>query len=158
MDHDLLEVGRIAKSHGLRGEVIVALTTDVLDRVAPGSVLHVHDRALEVESSRPHQHRWIVQFAGVTTKAAADALHGAVLKAEPIGAEGALWVHEVIGAEVVTPDGRRWGRVTAVEANPASDLLVLADGTLVPEVFVTDAEGLPERLVVDPPEGLLGAT
>ena len=33
--------------------------------------------------------------------------------------------------------------------------LELADGTLIPVGFVTDQSGLPERLVVDPPEGLL---
>jgi len=41
-----------------------------------------------------------------------------------------------------------------VEANPAHDLLVLDGGGLVPMVFVVEhAEG---RVVIDPPEGLLG--
>ena len=31
------------------------------------------------------------------------------------------------------------------------------DGTLVPAGFVTDQSGLPDRVVVDPPDGLLGA-
>jgi len=152
----LLEVGRIAKPHGLRGEVVVALTTDVLDRVAPGSVLQTDRGPLQVVSSRPHQHRWIVAFAGITSREAAEALHGRILQAEPLDDYDALWVHELIGAELFTPDGRSWGRVEAVEANPASDLLVLEDGTLVPEVFVSDATGLPGRIVVDPPAGLLG--
>jgi 16S rRNA processing protein RimM len=42
--------------------------------------------------------------------------------------------------------------VCAVEANPASDLLVLEDGALVPVRFVTGfSDGI---LVVDVPEGL----
>ncbi len=106
-------------------------------------------------SSRRHQHRWIVAFAGIDDRPAAEALHGRVLRAEPLEDADALWVHELIGAEVVTPDGRSWGRVESVEANPAHDLLVLDDGTLVPEVFVTDSTGLPARIVIDPPEGLL---
>jgi hypothetical protein len=44
----------------------------------------------------------------------------------------------------------------AVLANPADDLLELEDGTLVPVGFVTDASALPEQVVADPPEGLLG--
>jgi len=151
----LLEVGRVAKAHGLRGEVIVALTTDVTERVAPGFVLQTASGPLEVRSSRRHQHRWIVHFAGIETREAAEALHGRVLLAEPIEDADALWVHELIGAEVFTPDGRSWGRVEAVESNPASDLLVLASGTLVPEVFVSDPSGLPDRVVVDPPAGLM---
>lgn len=153
----LLEVGRIAKAHGLRGEVVVALTTDVTERVAPGFELQTDSGPLRVRSSRPHQHRWIVQFEGVETREAAESLHSTVLRAEPIEDLDALWVHELIGAEVRTPDGRSWGRVTEVEANPASDLLVLEDGTLVPEVFVSDASALPEVLVIDPPPGLLEA-
>ena len=64
-------------------------------------------------------------------------------------------MHELIGAEVRTPDGRAWGAVTAVEANPASDLLVLPGGRLVPTVFVVDESGLPAVVVIDPPAGLL---
>ena len=45
------------------------------------------------------------------------------------------------------------GRVAAVEANPASDLLVLESGALVPMVFVVEAAA--GRVVVDPPAGLL---
>lgn len=151
----LLEVGRVAKAHGLRGEVIVALSTDVTKRVAPGFVLDTDGGPLEVVSSRPHQHRWIVAFAGIDTREAAEALHGRVLRAEPIEDEDAVWVHELIGSEVATPDGQVWGRVASVEANPASDLLVLESGVLVPEVFITDVTGLPDRVVVDPPEGIL---
>jgi hypothetical protein len=65
-------------------------------------------------------------------------------------------VHQLIGSIVQTPDGREWGAVAAVVPNAGSDLLELADGTLVPVVFVTDASGLPAHVVVDPPAGLRG--
>jgi 16S rRNA processing protein RimM len=152
-DDALLEVGRISKAHGLRGEVIVALITDRDERVAPGSVLTTDRGPLEVVSSRPHQHRWIVQFAGVDGRAAAEALHGTVLRAAPLDDPDALWVHEVIGAEAVLPDGTLVGRVESIQVNPADDLLVLASGSLVPMAFVVGwDEG---HLVIDPPEGLL---
>jgi ribosomal 30S subunit maturation factor RimM len=49
--------------------------------------------------------------------------------------------------------GNVLGRVAEVQANPAHDILVLDDGTLVPFVFVVEQErGV---LVVDPPDGLL---
>jgi 16S rRNA processing protein RimM len=44
------------------------------------------------------------------------------------------------------------GRVAAIEANPAHDLLVLEGGALVPIVFVVSSE--PGTVVIDPPEGL----
>ncbi len=152
-----LEIGRIGKAHGLRGEVTAIVTSDRPERTRPGAVWQVGGRDLTVDAIRPFQQRWIVSLSGVTTREAAEALNGQVVYAEPIDDPDALWVHELVGAEVATPDGRTWGPVVAVLANPADDLLELADGTLVPVGFVTDASGLPDRVVVDPPEGLLGA-
>ena len=84
---------------------------------------------------------------------AADALRDTVLMAEPIDDPDGLWVHRLIGAEVVDPAGTVVGIVGAVEANPASDLLVLDTGALIPLRFVVGQE--PGRLVVDLPAGLL---
>ena len=153
----LLEIGRIGKSHGLRGEVSAALTSDRAERVATGAVWHLDDCAFTVEAARPHQQRGIVKLSGVDGREAADALRGQVVRAEAIEDPDALWVHDLVGAEVATPDGRTWGRVAAVLANPADDLLELEGGSLVPAGFVTDDSGLPDRVVVDPPEGLLGS-
>jgi 16S rRNA processing protein RimM len=152
----LLEVGRIARAHGIRGEVVVSLTTDRLERVARGSVLTGPDgRAYEVVASRPHQGHHIVAFAGVPDRNAAEALRGTVLHAEAIDDPGAVWVHDVVGATVVDLAGTAHGEVVALEANPASDLLVLDSGALVPLTFLVDRRaGDPPTLVVDPPDGL----
>jgi 16S rRNA processing protein RimM len=77
-----------------------------------------------------------------------------VLRAPALEDADALWVHELVGATVVRAgDGAEVGRVRAVVANPASDLLELEDGTLVPVRFVVSAgDG---RVEVDPPPGLL---
>lgn len=149
----MLEVGRIVKPHGVQGDVVVELVTDRRERLDPGSVLDAGGAPLEVESSRPHQRRWIVRFAGVVDREGADRLRGVVLRAEPIDDPGALWVHELIGSRVRELGGRDLGLVTAVEANPASDLLVLESGALVPLTFVVDRLG--GDLVVDLPEGLI---
>jgi 16S rRNA processing protein RimM len=149
-----LEVGRIGRAHGLRGEVGVKLVTDRLARLAVGSVLFADDRTLVVASSRRQGERWIVRFEGVDDRPAAEALNGRALQGDPLpAADGELWVHELIGAAVHDPAGRELGRVVAVEANPASDLLVLEDDTLIPMTFVVERTG--DVVVVDVPEGLL---
>lgn len=150
----LLEVGRITKAHGLKGEVVVYLSTDRDERVAAGSILSSDNGELEVVSSRRHQDRWIVAFAGVADRNGAEALRNTVLRAEPIDDENTLWVHELIGAEVVDTSGRSHGPVLSVEANPASDLLVLEGDRLVPLTFVT-GRGEAGEIIVDPPPGLL---
>lgn len=151
----LLEVGRIVKPHGLKGEVIVDLVSNRPDlRLAPGTVLQSDRGPMEVVASSPHQGRWIVTFAGPVDRNGADALRGTRLHAEGLEEEGTLWVHELVGAEVVDTAGRRHGVVRAIEAHPASDYLVLDGDRLVPLVFVVSHRPGAE-VVVDPPAGLL---
>ena len=149
----LLEIGQITKAHGIRGEVFVKLTTDRTERLDPGSVLDSDRGPLTVRSSRPHQNGWIVAFDGVPDRNAAESMRGTVLRAEPLDDPDVLWVHELVGCRVVGVDGRDHGQVTAVEANPASDLLVLDGGGLVPLRFVVRHE--PGLVEVDVPAGLL---
>jgi 16S rRNA processing protein RimM len=147
-----LEVGRVTKPHGLRGEVIVKLLTDVTERLDPGSVLSTTRGPLRVVASRRHQTGWIVSFEGVGDRDAAERLREVVLRAEPMEMDDALWVHELVGCRVVTTDGVDHGEVVSVQDNPASDLLVLDDDTLVPLAFLVSHE--PGRVVVDVPDGL----
>jgi 16S rRNA processing protein RimM len=149
-----LEVGRIGRAHGLHGEVAVTLTTDRTERLSPGSVLFTEIRELVVATARPQGDRWLVRFQGVDDRTAAEELRGVLLHGEPLPTgEGELWVHEVVGLAVRDRDGHDLGRIVAVEANPASDLLVLEGEVLVPMTFVVERG--PEVVVVDPPAGLL---
>mgnify|MGYP001191339861 CR=1 FL=1 len=153
---NLLEIGRIARPHGLRGELLVSLTTNVADRLAPGSTVHAADRALVITASRPHQGKWIVTFDGITSREGADEVAHQPLRGEPVddpSEPDALWVHELIGAEVVGVDGRSHGPVESVLDNPASDILELVSGKLVPLTFVVEV--VDGRILVDPPVGLL---
>ncbi len=167
MAGDRLEVGRIVKAHGIRGEVIVEAVSNRRERFAAGAVLYAGERALTVGRASPHggpdaagrmgRARWIVSFDGVVDRNEAERMRDLVLTAEPLDDDDAagdeLWVHELIGSELLDLAGRVLGRVAAVEANPASDLLVLESGHLVPIVFVVEAAA--GRVIVDPPAGLL---
>lgn len=150
----LLSIGRIVKPHGLRGDVIVSLSTNREERMDVGSVLCGADGAeYRVMDASRHQGRFIVAFDGVAGIDAAEAIRGTELFAPSIDDPDALWVHELIGAEVVDPAGSVLGTVEGIQANPASDLLVLADGTLVPLRFVVGSvPGV--RVTVDAPDGL----
>jgi 16S rRNA processing protein RimM len=150
-----LELGRIGRAHGLRGELHIVPITNVAGRFAPGAELWVGDDPYIVASSRPHQGRFIVRLEGVDDRNAAERLRGSTVFGEPFdeAPEGEVFVHELIDAVMYDDDGAELGRIVAVEANPAHDQLVLDNGKLVPIVFVVRQE--PGRVVVDVPEGLL---
>jgi 16S rRNA processing protein RimM len=137
------------------------LWTDVLERLAPGSVLSSGRGPLRVVSSRPlsgERDRYLVQFDGLADRVGAERLRGVDLSAEALNLPGALWVHELLGASVRdAASGAELGRISAVEANPASDLLVLESGVLIPARFVLRVEAANEArvVVVELPDGLL---
>ena len=154
---DLLEVGRVDRPHGIKGEVVVSLVTNRTERLDAGAGLQTADTTLVVRRARPSQNRWLVAFEGYEDRDAAEGLRGATLYAAPLEDPDELWVHRLIGAEVISTDGLARGTVSAVQANPASDLLVTDSGALVPLTFVVrfeEGDGGPARIVVDAPAGL----
>ena len=94
-----------------------------------------------------------VRFREVSSREQCDALRGRTLTAPPLDDADGYWVHELVGATVVTADGVERGVVESVQANPANDLLVLDGGALVPVTFIVDgpADG---RVTVEVPDGL----
>src|SRR5436190_10035067 len=168
---ELLLVGRIARAHGNRGQVIVNPETDFpQERFAAGSVLVVEHRGTAIEraitSVRFQQGRPIVGLAGVATMNDAEALAGAELKV-PISALRPLpgntyYRHDLVGCEVKDTAGRAIGRVTDVEGPLEQSRLVVAGER--GEVLIPMVEGIcvsvdpaAKTLVVYPPDGVLEA-
>ncbi len=151
---DLLEVGRVAKAHGLRGELELAFTTDlVAERTASGAQLWIGGNAFTVESARPHKQHQLVVLTGIRTREAAESLRGKAILAERIDDPDLVFVHEVIGLHLVDQHGTDHGQVASVIDNPASDLMELTDGRLVPFAFLVEVDDV--RVLVNIPAGLL---
>jgi 16S rRNA processing protein RimM len=148
-----LEVGRIIKAHGLRGQVQVDLSSDRVERLKAGTTLFTDRGPLTVVAAAAHQARFIVTFEGIDSKDEADRWRGVLLSAPRIEDDSVIWIDQLYGAEVVDTLGVSRGVVVDVEANPASDLMVLDSGVLVPLTFVTDLEAN-RRVTVEAPEGL----
>ena len=149
---ELLEIGTIGRAHGTGGEVVVRLVTNRLERLDPGTSLTSPLGELVVGAARPHQDRWLVRFVGIENRTEAETLRGLVLRASPLDDSGVLWVHKLIGSTVRELDGTDRGTVEAVVANPASDVLELDTGHLIPLTFVTEFEA--NLVIVDVPDGL----
>ena len=155
----LLEVGRIGKPHGVKGDLFVTFTSDVESRHEVGSVLTVVEpigpRELVVATVRAQQDRHVVHFEGIDDRNSAEKLVNRFLYAAPLegpDGDGAIWVHELIGSRVVDAEGHDWGRCTGVIQNPAHDILEVEGGVLVPMPFVVSCSD--GTTVIDPPAGL----
>jgi 16S rRNA processing protein RimM len=170
---EAIVVGRLGRPHGLRGEFLVDVRTDVPERrFAVGAVLGSTAPGfptLTVAAARRHSGRWVIGFDEVHDRTGADAVRGALLTIEPdeVGPAGddeddeAWWDSELIGLAAVTSDGTPIGTVADVVHPPGGDLLAIRTGSdaevLVPFVteFVPTVDVSGGRVVVDPPEGLL---
>jgi 16S rRNA processing protein RimM len=164
-------VGRIARAHGIRGQVIVNPETDFPeDRFQPGAELFVERggrvEALKVTTARFHGVRPVIGIDGVETMNDADTLAGCELRV-PVEQLAALpadtfYRHDLIGCVVETRDGKRIGPVTDVEGSMTGSRLVVggeAGEVLIPLVaaICTVVDPAAKRIVIDPPEGLIEA-
>ena len=162
-------VGRIARAHGIRGQVIVNPETDFPDeRFQAGAELFIERggavEALRVTTVRFHRERPVIGIAGVETMNDAEALAGCELRVPldrltPLPPD-TFYRHDLVGCQVTTRDGREIGPVRDVEGSLIGSRLVVegADGeVLIPMVAAICVEVKPaaKRIVIDPPDGLL---
>jgi 16S rRNA processing protein RimM len=143
VEEPAIVVGRIAKAHGVRGEVAVENRSDNPDRWVAGAV--VFDRAghqLTVATVRPHGDRLLVTFEEIGDRTAAQRLTGTELTIPeswlPLLADGEWWAFQVEGCKVTTASGRALGVVREVLDYPGHDLWRVVDDegseTLIPAV------------------------
>lgn len=171
-----LVIGRVAKSHGVKGEVVVEVRTDDPDdRFAVGSVLRgrkprgqTDTVSYTVEAARDHSGRLLLRLHGVDDRGTADAMRGTLFFVEsddlpPSDDPDEFYDHELEGLTVRLSDGTVIGTVREVLHSAAGELLCIrpADESrgeiLVPFVAaIVTAVSLAEKVIdIDPPEGLL---
>ncbi|WP_072687548.1 ribosome maturation factor RimM [Rhodococcus marinonascens] len=170
-----LVIGRVAKSHGIKGEIVVEVRTDEPeDRFAVGAVLRGRKpreqnlSTYTVEAARDHSGRLLLRLEGVSGRTESDALRGTLFvidsaDLQPSDDPDEFYDHELEGLSVRLADGTEVGTVIEVLHSAAGELLSIrragdqSGDLLVPFVAaivtsVSVADGVVE---IDPPEGLL---
>lgn len=166
---DMAVVGRIARAHGIRGQVIVNLETDFPEtRFQPDAELFIERggqlEALRLTTVRFQHERPVIGIHGVETMNDAEALAGYELRVPadrlaPLPG-GTFYRHHLIGCRVETRSGQPVGAVSDVEGTAAGSRLVI-DGPrgeiLIPlaTAICTTIDVEAKRIVIEPPEGLL---
>lgn len=166
---EMAVVGRIARAHGNRGQVIVNLDTDFPDkRFHPGAELFINRggvvQPMTLTSVRFHRERPVIGIIGVETIDAAEALAGHELRVprDRLAAlpSGTFYRHDLIGCRVETTAGLPVGVVDEVEGTMGGSRLVVAAAggeVLIPlaSEICTTIDVANKRIVVEAPEGLL---
>ncbi|MBU1230451.1 MAG: ribosome maturation factor RimM [Proteobacteria bacterium] len=179
--HGLVAVARVAKPHGIRGELCMDSHAGSPLLFAPGQTLFLaapapggkggpgRPKAYAVAASRGHTGRVLVTLKGVDDRTAADALRGAeVFVAEadlPPPDEGEEYLHRLLGCRVLLQDGTVVGVFEAILDTPGQLTWVIrahaANGAgaeilfpAVPE-FILALDAKRGEIVIDPPPGLL---
>lgn len=162
-----VQVARIGKPHGIRGEVTVQVLTDApQDRFVPGAVIEIEHATLKtvtIESARWNKDILLLAFAEILDRNQAETVRGSKLFIDSETTEdedeNAWYEHELEGLDVRV-DGAVIGKITALRTGDAQDLLVI-ETTAGDEVYLPFVHGMvPEVdvkggfIVATPPVGL----
>jgi 16S rRNA processing protein RimM len=166
---DMAVVGRVARPHGLRGDVVVNPETDfIAERFRPGATLWTRsagrEEQLTIASARVQNGRPVIGFEGLSSIEAVERLAGLELRVPETSLQplepGRYYEHQLVGCAVETANGEAVGTVVRVESGAGGSRLVV-DGPrgeiLVPlaaEICV-DVDVAARRIRIEPPEGLL---
>jgi 16S rRNA processing protein RimM len=162
-------VGRIARPHGLRGQVIVNPETDfVEDRFVGGATMWTRsdrgDEALTITAARVQNGRPVIAFEGFSSIEDVERLAGLELRVpeemlQSLG-EGVYYQHQLVGCEVETVTGARIGEVSRVDGGVGGSLLTVKGvrgEVLIPfaQHICVEIDVSARRITIDPPDGLL---
>ena len=160
-----LVVGRIGRAHGVQGEATIELRTDDPEvRFAVGQTVTLADgRSLKISGNRWHNQILLLSFSGINDRNQIEELRDQLLYAEVdtnSTEPGEYHFQQLIGSQVVLPDGSNLGLVTEILQLPGQDLLSVGSQkgeVLIPMVKqIIISIDVDKRIIkINPPEGLL---
>ncbi len=162
-----LQFGYVARSHGLRGEVVIRTFDPASQALASAQRLLVRskdgiEKEFEVESaSDAPQGDVLVALIGIDDRNAADALKGSTVFADrnelPPPEPGEYFQGDLIGVTAVTPEGQVLGTVEGFwNSGPVPNLIIGTEPNelMVPfvEDFIVSVDLAGRRIVLNPPQ------
>jgi len=168
---EYLNVGKIVNTHGIRGEVRVISQTDfALERYQPGKMLMLFREnqaplTLTIDTYRRHKNFDLLSFEGYPSINQVESFRDGILKVAKEDrielAENEFYYYEIIGAEVVTEEGKVIGKVKEILSPGANDVWVVQrkgkKDALLPYIdsVIKEVDVTAQKIIVEIPEGLL---
>lgn len=126
-----LEVARVLRPWGVRGEVKVELLTSNPQDLAPGQLVYVGDETAphQVLTAHAQGDAWIVRLTGYDSPERAEVLRDHVLRIRRANAAplkpNQYYRRQIIGLAVVTVEGDELGHVSDILETGANDVYVV---------------------------------
>lgn len=136
-----LEVGKIVKSQGIKGEVKMECFLDNPQMLRGVELLYVGVNAYVVEKLRPDGMFCYVKFAGISDRNAADTLRDWTVFADKDSIslpDKRYFVSDLVGCKVVLDNGSVVGTVTDILQYGAADVFVCNGAKSVSFPFLKD--------------------
>ena len=162
---DVYRIGRLGKTHGVRGEVSLLFDDDVFDRVDADYLVLELDGILVPFFFEEYRFRSdsvaLVKFCDIDTQERARELTGCDVyfpRALAADDEAPLSLNSLVGFDIIeATTGQTVGRIAAIDDQTANVLFELEDGTLVPasEELITHIDNKQKTITIALPEGLL---
>lgn len=145
---NLIIVGKLGSSYGIRGWIRVFSFTEDLDSIFDYSPWYIKKanqwQEIEVESFKPHNQETIVKIKGVDDRDQAAVLTNAEIYVDaqmlPELEDGDFYWKDLIGCKVININGYDFGQVTELMETGSNDVLVV-------KANLKDAFGAKERLI-----------
>jgi 16S rRNA processing protein RimM len=159
-----IEIGGVARAHGLRGEVVIVTHDPDSETLGRIERIYVGGAPRRILAARDTHRGWLVLLEGVATRTEAEALRGRPVEVDRADLdldEGDVLLHDLVGCAVRLVDGTPWGVIARIDTVPGGlqDRLVIHDGEIermlpLVDALVKDIDLDARVVTVDPPEGL----
>jgi 16S rRNA processing protein RimM len=117
---EFLEVGRLRRSHGVKGEMVLEIFSESLNFFKKGKQLFIgqHHQPFTIESTRSHDDLLLIKFEGIDTPEALTSFRNKLVYIPvsqlPPLPEGKYYFYQLIGLEAVDQQGRSLGLITEI--------------------------------------------
>lgn len=162
---EVYKIGRLGKSHGVKGEVSLQFDDDIFDRVDADYLVLELDGILVPFFMEEYRFRsdsvCLVKFCDVDTQQRASELTGCdVYFPRALAEEGNEMpsLASLVGCEIVNDaNGETVGRIAVIDDSTVNILFELEDGTLIPanDDLITAIDMEHRTITMQLPEGLL---
>lgn len=159
---ELIEIGQVVNTHGIRGEIkLNPWTDDIYDIEELTRLYYENGTEVEIERSRVHKNTVIIKLSGIDAIEDAEKLKGKVLFTEktPLP-DGRYYIKDLIGLDAIENE-EKIGTLTDVLNTGANDIyeIKLNDGQkiYIPVIdgVVNDVDLENKKIYISIPDGLL---